>query len=306
MFPKKEGISKYFLPHVLLGKKQVDYKKEFEFSYGNYVQAFVDLDSKTSQLPQSIDALYLRPLGSPQGGHQVMDLQTGRMSRRGRCKKCKMTRLVIDTVNKMATKQGYKALKFLDRKKRPMFLNPIDTLSGVGAITNKNLEALEQNDEEYLPMTAPKSCNDDDSKLIVDFDINQDKLADLISDSGELGQALGEEMLNNNPNVSYEDDGGPVEGVPDQSNPDADESISQDAPSLVSELEEIPVRNCRTPEHYNQTSRESYETILSCHHLQTQRHPKEKILEYNSSKAQVVSNIICHLREKYHGQLFNL
>ena len=140
-----------------------------------------------------------------------------------------MTCQVIDTVNEMARKQGYKALKFLDRKKRPMLFNPIDTLSGVGAITTKNLEALEQNDEEYLPMTAPKSCNDNDSKLIVDSDINQDKLADLISDSGDQGQAPGDEILDNNPNIPYEDNGGLVEDVPDQSNPDAEESTSQDA-----------------------------------------------------------------------------
>ena len=86
MFPKKEGISKYFSPHILLGKKQVDYKNEFAFSYGNYVQSFVDLDPKNSQLPQSIDTIYLHPLGLLQGGYQVMDFQTGRMSRRGRCK----------------------------------------------------------------------------------------------------------------------------------------------------------------------------------------------------------------------------
>ena len=44
--------------------------------------------------------------------------------------------------------------------------------------------------------------------MIVGSDVNQDKLADLISDSGDLGQASGEEMPNNNPNVPYEDDGG--------------------------------------------------------------------------------------------------
>ena len=64
MFPKKEGISKYFSPHVLLGKRQVDYKKEDEFDYGEYVQASVDLEPKNSQLPRSIDTIYLRPLDS--------------------------------------------------------------------------------------------------------------------------------------------------------------------------------------------------------------------------------------------------
>ena len=37
LFPKDEGISKYFSPHVLLTQKQVDYNKEFQFSYGDYV-----------------------------------------------------------------------------------------------------------------------------------------------------------------------------------------------------------------------------------------------------------------------------
>ena len=116
MFPKKGGISKYFSPHVLLGKKQIDFRKEYEFSFGDYVQAFSDLEPKNSQLPQAIDAIYLRPLDNRQGGHQVMDLQTGRMSRRAQVKKCQMTKLVVNTVNEMAYRQGYKSLKFLNRK----------------------------------------------------------------------------------------------------------------------------------------------------------------------------------------------
>ena len=143
LFPKKEGISKYFSPHTLLKKKQIDFWKEFEFSFGDYVQAQIDLDPKNNQLPRSIDAIYLRPLDNRQGGHQVMDLQTGRMSRRAKCKKCKMTKLIIDTVNNMAYSQGYKSFKFLDRKKRPMLLDPIDTLSSINAMSNENLEALE-------------------------------------------------------------------------------------------------------------------------------------------------------------------
>ena len=35
LFPKKEGISKYFSPHTLLKKKQIDFWKEFEFSFGD-------------------------------------------------------------------------------------------------------------------------------------------------------------------------------------------------------------------------------------------------------------------------------
>ena len=52
--PKKGGISKYFSPHVLLKRQQIDFKKEFEFSYGEYVQAQVDLDPKNSNLPRRL------------------------------------------------------------------------------------------------------------------------------------------------------------------------------------------------------------------------------------------------------------
>ena len=71
-----------------------------------------------------------------------MDLQLGRMSRRGHCKKCKMTKLV-KTVNEMAYRQGYKSLKFLNRKKQPMLLNPIDILGRIGAMVNENVKAIE-------------------------------------------------------------------------------------------------------------------------------------------------------------------
>ena len=91
-----------------------------------------------------------------------------------------MTKLVIETVNKMAYDQGYKSFKFLDRKKRPMLLNPIDTLSGIDAITNENLEALEQADEEYVPLVPPQDqSGDDDSALDADSPIDNEEVAEL-------------------------------------------------------------------------------------------------------------------------------
>ena len=81
-----------------------------------------------------------------------MDLQTGRMSRRAQVKKCKMTKLVVNTVNEMAYRQGYRSLKFLNRKKQPMLLHPIDTLENIGAMIHENVKALEEADEDYMPI----------------------------------------------------------------------------------------------------------------------------------------------------------
>lgn len=111
---------------MILRQRQIDYNKEFKFSFGEYVQAFTDMDPKNSPLPHSIDAIYLRANGTLQGGHQVMDLQTGQMSRRVYCKSCKMMHLVIQQVDALAEKQGYKSLKFLNWKKELMLLNPIE------------------------------------------------------------------------------------------------------------------------------------------------------------------------------------
>ena len=120
-----------------------------------------------------------------------MDLQTGRMSQRGHCKKCKMTKLVIDTVNKMAYRQGYKSLKFLDCKKKPMLLNHVDTLDGIGAMINENVKVLEQADETYMPMVPLKSQEDDDSKLIVNLGADTNELADLLNNGHSVNDNAG-------------------------------------------------------------------------------------------------------------------
>ena len=116
-FPKKMGISKIFSPHTILKAKQVDFNKEFVHSFGNYVQAVDDKAPKNNNLPRSIDSIYLRAEDALQGGHELMDLATGRVFRRPKVTACAMTRMVIDRVDLIVTKQGYKSLKFFNRKK---------------------------------------------------------------------------------------------------------------------------------------------------------------------------------------------
>ena len=182
-----------------------------------------------------------------------------------------------------------------------MLLNPIDTLSGINVITNENLEALEQDDEECVPLVEPENQEDEDSELIVDSDLDQGKLADLLDDDEDPGPIPGDNIPDEDENAPDGDEVMPVDDDPDQ----CDISVSQDsddeAPSLV--LEPRPTRERRAPERYNPASGESY---LQCHHLQTQRHPVEKTLEYKKHEAQVVANVICKLKAKCHGQVHNL
>ena len=109
----------------------VDFNKEYEFSFGDYVQAYDEHAPKNNNVPRSIDTIYLRAEDSLQGGHQVMDLATGRMTRRPKCRKCRMTRLVIERVETLARRQGFKTLKFFNRKRQEMRLVDADLLEGV-------------------------------------------------------------------------------------------------------------------------------------------------------------------------------
>jgi len=80
LFPAKGGISEYFSPHMLVGGRNIDYNKHCQMTFGSYVQANQDNNPKNTNAPRTIDAIYLRPIPSNiQGGHEVMDLATGRV-----------------------------------------------------------------------------------------------------------------------------------------------------------------------------------------------------------------------------------
>ena len=47
-----------------------------------------------------------------------------------------MTRVVIDRVEELARKEGFKSLKFLNRKREEVFLENADLLPGVAGVVN--------------------------------------------------------------------------------------------------------------------------------------------------------------------------
>ena len=113
-----------------------------------------------------------------------MDLQMGQMSRRVYCKACKMTRLVIKQVEAVAEKQGYKSVKFLNRKKEALILEPIDTLNGVMGRTSEVEGIIENADGDYLPEEPGEGSDGEDEPLIVDLGVDSKELADLLDEGG--------------------------------------------------------------------------------------------------------------------------
>jgi hypothetical protein len=88
-----------------MSQQNLDYTKHCAFSFGTYVQAHTEPSPSNTQDPRTLDAIYLRPDGNLQGGHQLMDLRTGKIINRRKITPLPITQSVIDTVNAMAKSQ---------------------------------------------------------------------------------------------------------------------------------------------------------------------------------------------------------
>ena len=78
-FPAKGGVSAYFSPYTLMTGKQLDYNKHCQIPFGQYVQANDEPNPTNTNAPRTLDCIYLRPTNNIQGGHELMDLATGRV-----------------------------------------------------------------------------------------------------------------------------------------------------------------------------------------------------------------------------------
>ena len=101
------GCSAHYSPHQIPGRRNVDFNKEFEFSFGSYV--IVSQENKPLKnniWPHGRDCIYLRASKSLQGGHRVLDLVTGRVIEWPKVKEVKLTDLVVERVEEGASVQA--------------------------------------------------------------------------------------------------------------------------------------------------------------------------------------------------------
>ncbi|MGC9176786.1 MAG: hypothetical protein ACP5F1_06910, partial [Thermoplasmata archaeon] len=98
LLPAKGGVSPYLSPHVILGGRNWDFNKHCQIPFGAYVQAYQENAPKNTNNPRTIDAIYLRPTNNIQGGHELMDLNSGRVITRPRVWEIPVTPVVIRAV----------------------------------------------------------------------------------------------------------------------------------------------------------------------------------------------------------------
>ena len=76
-FPVKGGISKNYIPHMILKKNNIDYKKKFEITFGAYVLTNHYTSPRNSNKTRMIDAIYL--MTNDNGIYELMNVNSGKL-----------------------------------------------------------------------------------------------------------------------------------------------------------------------------------------------------------------------------------
>jgi hypothetical protein len=130
LFPVKGGVSSYYSSHMILNQTNLDYTKDCTVPFGACVQANHETVKTTnSNVTRTLDAIYLRPAQNQQGGHELMDLNSGKLITRNIIHKISVTNVIIKAIKTMAYKQGFKSLKFKNR--HGVIFHDTDWIAGV-------------------------------------------------------------------------------------------------------------------------------------------------------------------------------
>ena len=110
-FPTRGGVSKHYSPREILTGHKVEYQKQCAIQQFSYVLAHDEPQPSNTPTARAIDCIYLRPLSTQQGGHELMNLHTGKVITRRKITVAPMTKAIIQAVEQMAESQGFKGLK---------------------------------------------------------------------------------------------------------------------------------------------------------------------------------------------------
>jgi hypothetical protein len=113
LFPAKGRKSPDYRPRTILGLPALDYAKNCAVPFGAYVQANHETNQTSSNASRTLDAIYLRPVNSMQGGHELYKLNSERAIMRARVTQIRVTDMVIKAIKQSAENQGFKTLSNL-------------------------------------------------------------------------------------------------------------------------------------------------------------------------------------------------
>jgi hypothetical protein len=79
LFPVKEGVSACYNPRMILNQEKLDDANDRSVPFGAYVQTNHETNRTNSNATRTSDAIYLQPAQNQQGGHELMDLNSGQV-----------------------------------------------------------------------------------------------------------------------------------------------------------------------------------------------------------------------------------
>jgi hypothetical protein len=92
---------------MILKQTNLDYIKDCTVPFGAYVQANHETVRTNSNVTRTLDAIYLQPAQNQQGGHELMDLNSGKFITQNIVHEIPVTNVVFKAVKTMAYKQGF-------------------------------------------------------------------------------------------------------------------------------------------------------------------------------------------------------
>jgi hypothetical protein len=201
-FPARGGVSSYFSPHAIMDGPVLDYNKGI-ISTGAYVLADNHPVKLNTPATRALDAIYLRPSTNLQGGHEVMDLYTGKKATRGFVTQLPVTRSVIQQVDALGARQGIKSFKV--QSKTGIHLYPANWTAGVDY-------SVDDEDDLELDPDFENEEELEEEDLEVDDEIDEQEVEALGADDEQ--QELEEEDPDKDAEEDDEDSADEDEGVP--------------------------------------------------------------------------------------------
>ena len=298
-FPAKGGISPYYSPNMILTQRKLNYEKHCKIPFGAYVQANQENNPTNSNAPRTIDGIYLRPMTNQQGGHEIMNLQTGLKITRNKVWEVPLTDTVIQAVEQMAMDQGMKSLKIEGRNR--VAILPADWIAGVdyeGDNQNNNDddtdEDYEDNDDDY----EDDEYDDDEA-----FDrIDQEEIDELLAEPGqETNNASANPTDTEEAEANEAEDANETEEANDSDDETENETENERPKRATKPIERWTYER----DHYQREGKrvkfeDDDQYILEmCHNLIAQVSPNpDEDVEYNPQLAMIIARVMSDINGK--------
>jgi hypothetical protein len=198
LFPLKGGVSKYCSPCMILKQTNLDYTKHYVVPFGAYVQANHESTKTSSNVTRTFGAIYLRLAQNQQGGHELMDLNSGQLISRYIVHEIPETDAIIKAVENMAYQQGFKSLKFKNRN--DVIYHDADWIVGVDYDdpNDHDTDDIENEDEDY------DNEEDEDEDQLEQYEELEEQLEDI--DPEEIKEIIRDTRGETNPNMHKPND----------------------------------------------------------------------------------------------------